>query len=242
MDKMDQIIEDGISRRNFIRAATGVGLGLVGISAAGCIEREEIVLNAELPTPILDGVVSLEEAIGGRRSERSFKDIALAKEQLSQILWAAQGITDPGRGLRAAPSAAAQYPLDVYAVVGKTEELDAGVYHYDLYEHSMRHLVEGDLREPLAIACLGQMFIADAPISIVIAAEYGRIKDVDAERGVRLAHMEAGHVGQNIYLQAGALGLGTVMIGGIMEDEVAEILHLPDGHRPAGVMPVGYVE
>ena len=238
---------DSISRRRFIRAAAGVGLGLVGISVAGCIEREKMVQNGGitmLPKPRLKGEMSLEEAIEGRRSERSFKDIALAKEQLSQILWAAQGITDPDprrRFFRAAPSAGAQYPLDVYVVVGMVEELDAGVYHYDPHEHSTRLLVGGDLREPLARACVAQMFIADAPISIVITAEYGRITDRYGDRGVRYAHMEVGHVGQNIHLQAEALGLGTVVIGAFMDGEVAEILHLPDRHRPLYVMPVGYI-
>ncbi len=239
--------EDSISRRRFIRAAAGVGLGLVGISVAGCIEREEMVQNGGvtmLPNPRLKGDISLEEAIKGRRSERSFKDIALTKEQLSQLLWSAQGITDPDPGrrfFRAAPSAGAQYPLDIYVVVGGVEELGVGVYHYDPHEHSTRLLVEGDLREPLARACVAQMFMADAPISIVITAEYGRITDRYGDRGVRYAHMEVGHVGQNIHLQAEALGLGTVVIGAFMDDEVAELLHLPRGHEPLYVMPVGYL-
>lgn len=236
-------VEDGISRRSFIRAVAGTGLSLVGLSVAGCIDGEEMVQNGGmtmLPKPRLKGETSLEEAIKGRRSERSFKKMYLKMEQLSQILWAAQGITDP-REFRAAPSAGAQYPLDVYIVAGTVEELGAGVYHYDPHEHSMRLLVEGDIREPLARACVAQMFIADAPISIVITAEYGRITDRYGDRGVRYAHMEVGHVGQNIHLQAEALGLGTVVIGAFMDDDIAELLHLPKEHKPLYVMPVGYI-
>lgn len=247
MDHVEIPLEDSISRRRFIRVAAGVGLGLVGISVAGCINREEMVRNrgiTMLPNPKTKGEMSLEEAIKGRRSERSFKDIALAKEQLSQLLWSAQGITDPGPGrrfFRTAPSAGAQYPLDVYVMVGMVEELSAGVYHYDPHEHSMKLFVEGDIREPLARACVAQMFIADAPISIVITAEYGRITGRYGDRGVRYAHMEVGHVGQNIHLQAEAFGLGTVVIGAFMDDEVAGVLHLPDKHRPLYVMPIGYI-
>ena len=167
-------------------------------------------------------------------------------EQLSQLLWAAQGLTDPHpdpalRFRRAAPSAGAQYPLDIYVVVGVVEGLEAGVYHYRPHEHVLNLLATGDLRQPLAAACLGQMFIAPAPVLIVITAEYHRITDRYGERGLRYTHMEVGHVGQNLHLQAETLGLGTVIIGAFKDAEVGEVLQLPRKHEPLYIMPVGYV-
>ncbi|MDI6889092.1 MAG: SagB/ThcOx family dehydrogenase [Methanocellales archaeon] len=192
-----------------------------------------------LPAPKLTGEMSLEEAIKKRRSRRSFRDVSLRMDQLSQILWAAQGITE--RFKRAAPSAGATYPLDLYIVAGKIEGLETGVYHYDPSDHSISLHAEGDLRTDLARACVAQGFIADAPVSMVITAEYERTMQRYEERGIRYVHIEAGHVGQNIYLQAEALGLGTVAIGAFYDDEVAKLLHLPEEHQPLYVMPVGYV-
>ena len=205
----------------------------------GTALREE---NISLPPPMLKGDMSLEEAVKGRRSERSFKDRPLTLEQVSQLLWAAQAITEDGGFKRAAPSAGATYPLDVYLVVGekKVDGLQAGVYHYLVREHSLRFLTRGDIRKALAVACLGQMFIAQAPIILAITAEYARTTGRYGERGIRYVHMEVGHVGQNIHLQAKALGLGTVVIGAFTDQAVSKVLHLPGKHEPLYVMPVGY--
>lgn len=236
-----------LSRRSFIYAAAGAGLGLAGLSAtSGNAEQRGRKPGNPLPEPALAGALSVEAAIQGRRSERGFVPAPLTLGQLSQLLWAAQGITDPHpdpvhRFLRAAPSAGAQYPLDLYVVAGLVEGLEAGVYHYRPPEHEVELRLTGDLRRPLARACLGQMFMAPAPVVMVITAEYGRITGRYGERGVRYAHMEVGHVGQNLHLQAEALGLGTVVIGAFRDDEVAEVLQLPPRHEPLYVMPLGRV-
>jgi|Deesub1362A_J573_1020465.scaffolds.fasta_scaffold00120_85 SagB-type dehydrogenase family enzyme len=193
------------------------------------------------------GEMSLEAAVAGRRSERSFRAAPLKLEQLAQLLWAAQGITDPHpdpaqRFRRAAPSAGAQYPLDLYPVVGEVTGLEAGIYRYHPQEHALDLLTPGDRRRQLARACLGQMFIAAAPVAVVIAATYDRITDRYGERGIRYAHMEVGHVGQNIHLQAEVLGLGTVVVGAFQDEEVAEVLQLPREQAPLYVMPVGVIQ
>lgn len=207
-------------------------------SEEGTAQGKEI----SLPPPTLKGSVSLEEAIKGRRSRRSFRARPLTLSQISQLLWAAQAVTEDGGFKRAAPSAGATYPLDVYLVVGekKVDGLQAGVYHYLVHEHALRFLTRGDIRKDLAEACLGQMFIASAPIILTITAEYARTTGRYGERGIRYVHMEVGHVGQNIYLQAEALGLGTVAIGAFYDQAVSRVLHLPGGHEPLYIMPVGY--
>ena len=236
-----------IARRDFLRVLAGIGLGLMGMSMIVCRGREQKVPPKKgdmiaLPPPKLDGETSVEKAIRGRRSERDFQNRPLSLAHLSQILWAAQGITDEGGELRAAPSAGAQYPLDVYTVIGQggAEGLEAGVYSYHPHEHSLRLRSEGDFREDLTTACLGQRYMAEAPLSLIITAEYDRIRDRYGERGIRYAHIEMGHVGENIYLQAEALGMGTVMVGAFYDDEVAKALSLPPNHEPLGVMPIGY--
>lgn len=195
-----------------------------------------------LPKPKIKGAVSLEETIKKRRSRRSFLAKPLTLEQVSQLLWAAQGITDERTSFRASPSGGACYPLDIYLVVGKNsvEGLETGVYHYIVSTHSLETHLRGDKRRVLALASLGQMFIAQAPISIVTTVEYSRITSRYGQRGIRYAHTEVGHVGENIYLQAEALGIGTVAIGAFSDGMVSKCLSLPKEHEPLYIMPVGY--
>jgi SagB-type dehydrogenase family enzyme len=203
------------------------------------LEKEE-PLN--LPAPMLDGDVSLQRAIKQRRTVRSFADKPLVVAQLSQILWAAQGITGD-RGLkRAAPSGGALYPLDVYAVVGKNgvQGVVQGVYHYDPSHHSIETILGTDARGDVAVASLRQMWMATAPVILVLTAEYGRITIKYGDRGKRYAMIEVGHVGQNIFLQCEALGLSAGIVGAFHDKEVARAVNTQKDHEPLIIMPVGW--
>ncbi|TVR56063.1 MAG: SagB/ThcOx family dehydrogenase [Gemmatimonadales bacterium] len=191
-----------------------------------------------LPDPQLSGEMPLEEAIHGRRSIRSFRPDALDLRQVSQFLWAAQGITDP-EGLRSAPSAGATYPLEVYLVASAVEELDSGVYRYDPTAHGLLPVGPGDRSEEVAEAALDQRWIADAPLILVLAADMGRTTGRYGERGRRYVYMEMGHAAQNVYLQAEALGLGTTLVGAFRDGDLAEALGLPSKEEPLGILPVG---
>lgn len=195
-----------------------------------------------LPDPMIDGDVSLERTIHKRRTIRSFEGKALTLKQLSQVLWAAQGITDIGEFKRAAPSAGALYPIDIYGVVGRDciEKLDAGVYLYEPASHTISLVKEGDFRRDIAIASLGQMWMAHAPLTLVITAEYSRITVKYRQRGIRYAIMEAGHIGQNIFLQSQAMGLEAGIVGAFEDQEVIQVMGSKKTHKPLLLMPVGY--
>ena len=194
----------------------------------------------KLPPPLLKGKVSLEEAITKRRSVRKYRPESLALFQLSQILWSAQGVTGGGR-LRAAPSAGATYPLEVFAVIGKQaiEELETGIYHYEVDSHSLSLHKPGDFRIDLARAALDEGFIAVAPVDIVICALHTRTSYRYGRRGERYVHMEVGHVGQNIHLQAVALGLATVEVGAFDDEDVRKVLEVEAQIKPLYIMPIG---
>lgn len=194
--------------------------------------------RTSLPPVESKGEHSLEEAIQLRRSVREFGRRTLALEDLSQLLWAAQGITARG-GFRAAPSAGALYPLELYVVAGNVERLSAGVYRYRPKTHELVHMTSGDLRRPLASAALGQSAVRRAPAMLVIASVYKRTTGKYGQRGRRYAHIEVGHVAQNVYLQAAARRLGTVLVGAFNDEEVQDVLGLPPDHEPLGLMPVG---
>jgi SagB-type dehydrogenase family enzyme len=196
----------------------------------------------KLIEPKTDGPVSLEKAVCMRRTVRSFTADPLSPEAFSQLLWAGYGITRKGGFKRAAPSAGALYPMDLYAALGDecVDGFKAGVYHYDPEDHGVSLVAEGDLRNDLARASLGQTWMARPPLNLVITAEYSRITLKYGERGIRYAIIEAGHMGQNIFLQAEALGLGAGIVGAYDDREVIRVLKIPKSHEPLLIMPVGH--
>lgn len=198
--------------------------------------------NSFLPEPKFKGEVSLEETISKRRSRRNFLNKPLPLNEISQILWAAQGVTDKSLGFRTVPSAGALYPLEIYLIVKEkgVEGLEVGVYHYQPQDHSLKPYFKDYSHQDFVRACLSQEACELAPVCLVIAAEYERTTAKYGERGKRYVEIEVGHVGQNIYLQAEALGLGTVTIGAFIDEEISRVLNLPSSHKPLYIMPIGY--
>ena len=199
---------------------------------AMAIEKDRI----QLPQPDTKGSVSLEQAISKRRSPHSFAQKELSLEQISQLLWAAQGITGSKHGFsfRAAPSAGALYPMEIY-LLSKN-----GLFHYIPQGHILEIKDKKDLRKALADSAFGQHVAADASIDIVICAVYSRVTSKYKEHGTRYVHIEAGHIAQNIHLQAVALGLGSVPVGAFDDDGVKKALSLPADNEPLYIIPVGY--
>lgn len=194
-----------------------------------------------LPAPSRKGSISLEEAISRRRSVRDFSPEPISQSQLSQILWAAQGITETTLKSRAIPSAGATYPLEIFVACGRNgiEEISAGIYHYNVADHSLSLHHQGDVRLDLARAALDEAMIYQAPVDIIICALYQRTTRHYGDRGERYVHIEVGHAGQNIYLEATALGLATVAIGAFHDEPVREVLRLDKQYKPLYIMPVG---
>jgi len=180
----------------------------------------------------------MEEALVERRSVRDYSTELLSLDEVSQLLWAAQGVTAEWGG-RTAPSAGALYPLEVYLVVGRVENLTEGIYKYIPKGHELVKVKDGDVRQQLAVAALGQTCVKDGAVNIVITAVYERTTGKYGERGVRYVHMEAGHAAQNIYLQATALNLGMVTVGAFQDDQVSDILGISQNESPLYVIPVG---
>ncbi|RKY70318.1 MAG: nitroreductase [Candidatus Latescibacterota bacterium] len=193
-----------------------------------------------LPQPKYSGTLSVEEGIFKRKSVRSYGDEPLTLREASQLLWAAGGMTVDGLTgpTRAYPSAGGLYPLEVYVVAGDVEGLRPGVYRYLWREHALKMVKEGDLRRRLMEAALRQRAVEDAPMSLVLVAIYERTTWKYGERGrVRYVHIDTGGAVQNVYLQAEALGLGTVCIGAFRDDAVKELLGAEG--EPICIMPVG---
>ncbi len=227
-----------------LAGASGLLAALVAVQACGDALSDDSPSDAPpalpaptvllLPSPSVVGTVSVEEALARRRSVRAFDPRPLAIAQVGQLLWAAQGITDP-QGRRTSPSAGALYPLEVYAITRD------GVSRYVAAEHALAPVRDGDLRPALEAAALDQAAVGDAPLVIAIvgvpsrtAARYG------PERATRYVQLEAGHAAQNILLQAVALALGAVPVGAFDDTRVAAVLGLPPDQVPLYLVPVGF--
>jgi len=206
----------------------------------GTDERMNHRMN--LPKPRLIGSVSVEEAIKHRRTIRSYLSRPISTEQLSQLFWAAQGKTEDGGYKRSSPSGGALYPMDVYAVVGDNgvHGLNAGIYRYDPHNHAALLVTEGDIRLDVARVSYSQMWMARAPLNLVITSEYRRITIKYGSRGERYAMIEAGHIGQNIFLQAEALGLRAGIVGAFHDKDVIRVMKINRLHEPLLILPVGY--
>jgi len=243
----DSLPGDRFTRREVCRLGAMAGLSLWGMgglfftrgsSAESPPERETPV---KLKPPDFNGDLCVEEAIAGRRCIRSFKALAITDQQFSQILWAAQGITDPGGLKRAAPSGGALYPADIYAAAGKDSVggLEAGVYHYRPQGHRLLRVGTGDRRGEIASASFHQLWMAVAPVLFIITLEHARITVKYGDRGVRYGLIEVGHIGQNIFLQCQSLGLAAGIVGAFDDRKVAAAAGVAKNHEPVIVMPVG---
>ena len=191
--------------------------------------REEICL----PPPKTKGDITLEETLWRRRSVRRFSSASLPLEAIGQILWAGQGISDKSSGFRTAPSAGAIFPCYLYAL------LPEGVYKYIPKDHKLHLHIKEDLRFRLAEASLYQDFIAEAPLVIVITAEISKTMLRYGARAPRYVYMEIGHIGQNIQLQAVALGYDSVCVGAFEDEKVKRLLATPKSEEPLYIIPVG---
>jgi len=225
-------------------------LSVLLILMVGCQAREPVrqpetrpqpvVEAVALPAPAFIGERSLEAALAGRISHRTFADRPLTKEALAQMLWAMQGEAVDARtgATRTAPSAGATHPLTVYVVVRNVAGVESGIYVYLQHNHSLRLRQHGEFAAQLTAAALNQDSIAQAPVNFVLVAEYARTTGRYGERGRRYVYMEVGHATQNLLLQAEVLGLDTVAIGAFHDDRVAAVLGTQ--LAPLMIVPTGF--
>lgn len=193
----------------------------------------------QLPSPEHESDTSVEEALLSRRSVREYRDQPLGLAELTQLLWAAQGITDQNRGFRTAPSAGGLYPLELYVVIGDVEGVAPGIYKYRPPAHDLVRVGQGDVREQLSDVAVEQRWVEEGAAVIVFAAVYERTTEKYGDRGIRYVHMEVGHAAQNVYLQAVSLDLGTVFVGAFFDEDLKQLLHMEETETPLGIMPIG---
>jgi SagB-type dehydrogenase family enzyme len=196
--------------------------------------------TVQLPAPRRKSRMSLEEAIASRRSRRTYRSDPLSLSEAGQLLWAAQGITGP-EGQRTAPSAGALYPMEVRLAAMRVDGLAPGVYRYRPEEHDLVLEEPGDYRKELTTAACDQDCVRFSACVLIFAANPEQTIAKYGSRAGLFVQMEAAHAAQNVYLQATALGLGTVVIGAFEPAAIRRVAGLPRGENPVYLMALGKV-
>ncbi len=189
-----------------------------------------------LPRPEPGREMSVDEALRRRASVRDYSDQPMSLAELSYLLWACTGIqrVQQGYEFRTAPSAGALYPIDTYVMANKVLELEQGLYHYAIRAHALEELRLGDLRAESAKAALYQRICYDAAAVFVWTAVFERSKWKYEQRGYRYIFMDAGHIGENLYLAATSQGLGVCAVGALFDDELNALLGV-DGEGESAI-------
>ena len=229
--------------RDLAKVLAVVGLAvlftaIIAMSASTNQEKSDVIT---LPQPHTDDGMSVEKALLERRSVRSFTNESVTLEDVSQLCWAAQGVTDE-KGHRTSPSAMASYPLEVYLLAGNVTGLPSGVYHYSPQGHNLTVVSEGDHIPDLFSASMGDKedWRKSAPAVFIVTGVFERINRIPGEDLSRFVHVEAGTASENLLLEVVSLGLGATYTAGFDENKTKEYLALAPGETPIAVLPVGH--
>ena len=198
--------------------------------------------NIILPKPDLRSSNSIEAVMNSRRSKREFIDQNISLKQVSQMLWAAQGVTTDWGG-RTAPSAKSTYPLTVYLIANKVDGLDAGQYQYIPGElkpvHELKPIKKVELQKAI-FEQLNQNSFQYAPAVILVTGNMAKMTEaMGGTPSNNSVYLEAGHVGQNLYLQAESLKLGMVVIDAFTEARIRQLVTLPASETLIYMVPFG---
>ena len=205
--------------------------------------NRQVIGTVSLPAPQLTGNLSVEASIQNRRSVREYANESVTLGNVSQILWAAQGITNTQYQLRAAPSAGQVYPLEVYVIAGpNVTGLKEGVYQYEPSNNTLEMFMNSDLRGDLSTIADGQPWVKQAPLDILITGDYQKMIDKypNKQLSITFVDLEAGGVGENIYLQAESLNLATVALGSFDSSQLSQKFELPSNETPLYIFPIGH--
>ena len=182
--------------------------------------------KVDLPPPAVQGGPGLWEVLKTRRSVRAYTRDPMSIENLSQILWATQGITGSvgEYKLRTAPSAGALYPIETYLLINGVDGLKPGLYHYDVETHQLDILKLGDYSREVRSGVLDQQIAERASVVFIWSAIFQRSKWKYLQRAYRYIFLDAAHIAQNLALAAEGLGLGSCQIGALYDDYLNELL------------------
>ena len=224
-----------------IAIVIGLAVFLTAIMALSDSSNQMTADVITLQAPHTDGGMSVEKALLERRSVRSFTNESLTLDEVSQLCWAAQGVTDD-KGHRTSPSAMATYPLEVYLLAGNVTGLPSGVYHYFPQGHNLTTISLGNKIPELFNSSMGgkEDWRKGSPAVFIVTGVFERINKIPGQDLSRFVYVEAGTASENLLLEVVSLGLGATYTAGFDENKTKEYLGLKSGETPIGILPVGH--
>ena len=197
----------------------------------------------QLSSSLKETTMGLSEILRRRKSIRAFSNQPLSQVDLAFLLWASTGIqrTEHGYEFRTAPSAGALYPVETYIAANNVEDVESGIYHYNIRNHLLEEIKTGNFGEALAHAALDQRMCATAPAIFIWTAVFERSKWKYSQRAYRYIYLDAGHVAENFALAATSITCGSCHVGAFFDDEINSIVGI-DGSEESGIClsVVGY--
>lgn len=186
-----------------------------------------------LPAPKAALGGALSKLLSTRRSRRKFTGRPLTLDELSYLLWAADGVSAPGAPAhnRTAPSAGRAHPIETWLSVSRVEGLDNGIYRYVVEGHSLELFRKGDYEEATVKAAAGQEWLRGSGVVFIWIAEFARTTNRYKDRGYRYIFLDAGHICQNLYLAVESLSLGMTAIAALVDDEVNALVGADGAER-----------
>jgi SagB-type dehydrogenase family enzyme len=225
---MDQGIGDLFQRETKESRHTIRSKGSRSTGKPETYKRYDNVPKVELPKPLTDGGLPLWESFRRRRTVRRYEEQPVSLAELSQLLWATQGITavKGDYAFRCTPSAGALYPVETYLAANRVDGLRSGIYHYGVGVHQLAEIKPGPCGRMMVEAAMGQTKLERAAVVFIWSAVVPRVKREYHQRAYRYIYLDAGHIAQNLALAAVSLGLGTCPIGAFFDDEMNGLLGL----------------
>ena len=190
----------------------------------------------QLPSALQEATMGFAEVLRRRKSIRAFSNQPLSKVDLAFLLWASTGIQriEHGYEFRTAPSAGALYPVETYIAANNVEDVESGIYHYNIKNHLLEEIKTGDFGEALAHAALDQKMCATASAVFIWTAVFERSKWKYSQRAYRYIYLDAGHVAENLALAATSITCGSCHIGAFFDDEINSIVGI-DGTEESAI-------
>lgn len=188
------------------------------------LEKISLINIEEIKVPSKD----FTQMVKDRRSIRSYLNKKVTLEELSYLLWCTQGVRKIIKDFsikRTVPSAGSRHPLETYLVIHRVKDLRVGIYRYLSLEHALLKIQENPkIMGKIVKACNGQEFIRSSAVVFIWVADIYRMKWRHGERGYRYVFLDAGHVGQNLYLASNLVQCGACTIGVFLDDQINQIL------------------
>jgi len=186
----------------------------------------------KLLPPQTENGKTLMKALEERRSTREYSDRAMSLQDISNVLWAANGINRVKEMKHTAPTAMNWQEIDIYVVLGK------GIFRYDPHDSTLYPIVKGDLREQAGT----QDYVKTAPLNLIYVADYAKMKSAEEAKKESYASADAAFIAENVYLVCAAFDMGCVVRASVEKEKLSVTMKLRPEQKIVLGQTIGFLK